>query len=605
MQRTSVSHSIPPMGGGFDRAPEPGKRSPVADNLPKGSVAAGKRTLVKGIAPRSPGPHPFQLMIYGPDGGASVARKPVDPGVGDVVAAAQAPTHGAAVQRVAAQGVASASSRLPHADTLRRLFGHHDISGIETHVGGDATAASRAIGAEAYATGHHVAFSREPSLHTAAHEAAHVIQQRSGVQLKGGVGESGDAHEQHANAVADAVVAGRSAEALLNRYVGGAGAPPAVQRQVAPVDAGVVPAGVGPDPTSADPAAMHDAELGQAYDQAKTIGDSTRAQALEDEMDRRWGWGIAAPRGPQPVTSGSSAVTKDVALSLLDNMSEGKPPFKPSEGVGGCSWFTTEGNPYTSVTADKSINVPVEIAKGNSPLVFREADLAKIFDELTEPTRVRAEAEYRTKFQLPEGTPLSKRALKAINRVLDRFIEKEMWKRVGEKVATSSQKVGEVIFEDGGRFSDRAGKFTVVADANKITLMGGTAPLVDALAKEGVGAEPVVVEAAEALASKMKWAGRVRGVFRYGGRLLIVIGVTADLIRIYRAHDRLKATLTAVSGWAAATAAGAAFAAYWTPADVAGPWAWAAHGVGTLIAGGIGYWFGSTVTRYIYELVVE
>lgn len=75
--------------------------------------------------------------------------------------------------------------------------------------------------------------------------------------------------------------------------------------------------------------------------------------------------------------------------------------------------------------------------------------------------------------------------------------------------------------------------------------------------------------------------------------------------RIYRAHDRLKATLTAVSGWTAATAAGAAFAAYWTPADAAGPWAWAAHGVGTLIAGGIGYWLGSTVTRNIYELVVE
>jgi hypothetical protein len=162
-----------------------------------------------------------------------------------------------------------------------------------------------------------------------------------------------------------------------------------------------------------------------------------------------------------------------------------------------------------------------------------------------------------------------------------------------------------VILEDGGRFSDLAGKFAVVADANKISLKGGTGPLVDALAKEGVGAEPVVVEAAEALANRMKWAGRVRGVFRYGGRLLIVIGVTADLVRIYRAHDHLKATLTAASGWTAATAAGAAFATYWTPADAAGPWAWAAHGVGTLIAGGIGYWLGSTVTRNIYELVVE
>ena len=61
------------------------------------------------------------------------------------------------------------------------------------------------------------------------------------------------------------------------------------------------------------------------------------------------------------------------------------------------------------------------------------------------------------------------------------------------------------------------------------------------MAKEGVAAEPVVVEAAEALAAKMKWAGRVRGVFRYGGRILIVVGVTLDLIHVYRAHDKLKA----------------------------------------------------------------
>ena len=146
---------------------------------------------------------------------------------------------------------------------------------------------------------------------------------------------------------------------------------------------------------------------------------------------------------------------------------------------------------------------------------------------------------------------------------------------------------------------------SIVADANKISLKGGTAPVVDALANEGVSAEPVVVEAAEALATKMKWAGRVRGVFRYGGKVLIAVGITLDLIKIYRAQDRLKATLTSVGGWAAATAAGAAFAEFWTPADVAGPWAWVGHGVGTLVAGGIGYWFGSTVTRNIYELVVE
>ena len=98
---------------------------------------------------------------------------------------------GGAVQQAAAQGVAGGGGPLPRSDTIQRTFGRHDVSGIEAHVGGEAEAASRAIGAEAYATGHHVAFKGAPSLHTAAHEAAHVVQQRGGVQLKGGVGEAG------------------------------------------------------------------------------------------------------------------------------------------------------------------------------------------------------------------------------------------------------------------------------------------------------------------------------------------------------------------------------------------------------------------------------
>ena len=73
------------------------------------------------------------------------------------------------------------------------------------YVGGPAAKATQDMGALAYATGNHVAFGGSPSLHTAAHEAAHVVQQRSGVQLKGGVGEVGDSYERNADAVADDV----------------------------------------------------------------------------------------------------------------------------------------------------------------------------------------------------------------------------------------------------------------------------------------------------------------------------------------------------------------------------------------------------------------
>jgi hypothetical protein len=37
-------------------------------------------------------------------------------------------------------------------------------------------------------------------------EAAHVVQQRGGVQLKGGAGEVGDSYERHADAMVDHLV---------------------------------------------------------------------------------------------------------------------------------------------------------------------------------------------------------------------------------------------------------------------------------------------------------------------------------------------------------------------------------------------------------------
>lgn len=125
------------------------------------------------------------------------------------------PTAVTDIHTAAATGIAGPAARLPHARTIQSSFGRHDISGITAHVGGPATDACDAMSANAYATGNDVAFAAEPDLHTAAHEAAHVIQQRAGVHLSGGVGQAGDSYEQHADRVADLVVAGESAEAEL------------------------------------------------------------------------------------------------------------------------------------------------------------------------------------------------------------------------------------------------------------------------------------------------------------------------------------------------------------------------------------------------------
>ena len=131
--------------------------------------------------------------------------------------------HEDGVQEIAAAGVSGAGERLPFLDVIQQSFGRHDVSGISAHTGPEADAASAAIGARAYATGSSVAFGGTPDLHTAAHEAAHVVQQRAGVSLKGGVGQAGDPYEQHADAVADRVVRGESAEALLDGTRGGGG----------------------------------------------------------------------------------------------------------------------------------------------------------------------------------------------------------------------------------------------------------------------------------------------------------------------------------------------------------------------------------------------
>lgn len=131
------------------------------------------------------------------------------------VAGATGPEVMAAAVR---RGVSGGVGRLPYLDIIQRAFGRHDVSQIQAHTDSAAVAGTEAMGALAFAHGDHVAFAGAPDLHTAAHEAAHVIQQRAGLALTDGFGRAGDRHEQHADAVADAVVAGHSVEAMLDLY---------------------------------------------------------------------------------------------------------------------------------------------------------------------------------------------------------------------------------------------------------------------------------------------------------------------------------------------------------------------------------------------------
>jgi hypothetical protein len=114
------------------------------------------------------------------------------------------------VHAAAISGTRDAASPLPHLDTIQAAFGDLDLSSVRAHLGSEAAAACAEMGVSAYATGNDVAFTRLPDLRIAAHETAHIVQQRGGVELKGGIGEAGDAYEREADAVADAVVMGNS-----------------------------------------------------------------------------------------------------------------------------------------------------------------------------------------------------------------------------------------------------------------------------------------------------------------------------------------------------------------------------------------------------------
>ncbi len=110
--------------------------------------------------------------------------------------------------------------RLPHSKTIQRSFGPYDISGITASSGASARRANRMMGSEAMTRGEQIAFKGPTSLHIAAHEAAHVLQHRSGLRLPGGIGRTNDQHERFADKVALGVTSGRSVTGLLDRTVG-------------------------------------------------------------------------------------------------------------------------------------------------------------------------------------------------------------------------------------------------------------------------------------------------------------------------------------------------------------------------------------------------
>lgn len=318
--------------------------------------------------------------------------------------------------------------------------------------------------------------------------------------------------------------------------------------------------------------------------------------------------GLPLVRGSSPGAPGNGAVTPQVAAELLRNMTEGRPPFRPELGkVGPVSWFVTDGNPYTGTGTDKSVAVPVEVSNpGNKPpLRFNEAQMLEIYNSKMAEALALVERQMRAESGLVNGEKLGKDMLRDLKRRAHQVAERAMWTEIGNRTAGSEGGIGKVELKDSKFSRSGNGEFTLTSRAEAVRIKGGAQALLKIIREQGVAAEPAVLEAARKLAASEKWVGRVQGTFRVGGKILIVVGIAADAYKIYTATDKAKAVAQVVAGWTAAGVAGGAFATAFAPADLAGPFAWAVHGVGTLVVGGVAYWVGSTTTRVIYELVIE
>lgn len=152
--------------------------------------------------------------------------------------AAAAETLG--VQLTAAGGMGGGGGDLPFLDQIQAAFGDYDVTGVQAHTGALACEANDALGTGGLTLGNDVALATS-DLHTAAHEAAHAVQQREGVSVSDGVGAAGDVYEQHADRVADAVVKGESAQSILAEMCGagaltGMATPQAVQADTGDVE---------------------------------------------------------------------------------------------------------------------------------------------------------------------------------------------------------------------------------------------------------------------------------------------------------------------------------------------------------------------------------
>ncbi|MEM6387694.1 MAG: hypothetical protein AAF718_15810 [Pseudomonadota bacterium] len=315
--------------------------------------------------------------------------------------------------------------------------------------------------------------------------------------------------------------------------------------------------------------------------------------------------GSAVPR-PANVIEGVHGTTAETAAAILSDVADGNPPFRPELGRhGGVQWFVTGGDPRSGRSPDVTLPVEIDLPNGAQVLEFDDADLRQIYESFLPDARATVEAQYAARHS--NRIPGSNRWVNDVNRQTAQLAERMTWTEVGERVARSDSGIGRVLLSgaDDTLSVGRPGQFMLSSSADAVRIRGGAGTLLDVIRANGIPAEQGVIEAAEQLARQGRILGTVDDVVRVGGRVMIIAGAAADAWHIYTADDQLRAVAEVAGGWAGAAAGVAAYNAWTGPTNAAGPWAWAANAVGNVVAGGIGYFAGSTAAGEIYDLFLD
>lgn len=315
-------------------------------------------------------------------------------------------------------------------------------------------------------------------------------------------------------------------------------------------------------------------------------------------------------------TTGRAAVSPDVAAEMLRNWFSGRPPFRPDLGRGAVSWFVTEGDPYVGrqAAAGTRVLIPARILAPEAPLTIDSPTLEQVhglYQRTVAPEAIAdAQANWQAlvdqnpnyRNQVPDALSSNNRRT-AFNQRLRGWAEAETWEAIGEATRGHPSQAARVMLQDTYLSRQGNGEFMTLAEAERIRINMSPLDFYDGLSEQGV-LERLAPEAraeVEATRLSLQRAAWVRTGFRYGGRALLVVGAANDIYRIAHSPNRARTTTEVAGGWAGAIAFSSAFATWFAPADVAGPVAWIAHGLGTLVAGGIGYMVGSYAGEKVYE----